>query len=40
MEFISTTTVFGTPLDITLAELAIESFLPANAVTADLLRSL
>lgn len=38
LEFISTTTVFGTPLDITLAELAIETFLPANAATADTLR--
>ena len=38
LEFISTTTVFGTPLDITLAELAIESFLPANAATAAALR--
>ena len=33
LSFISTTTVFGTPLDITLAELAIEAFLPADLVT-------
>jgi len=33
----STPTVFGTPLDITLAELAIESFFPADAATAQLL---
>jgi hypothetical protein len=33
LSFISTTTVFGTPLDITLAELAIEAFLPADPVT-------
>lgn len=32
--FISTTTVFGTPLDVTVAELAIESFFPADAATA------
>lgn len=32
--FISTVTVFGTPHDITLQELAIESFLPADAFTA------
>jgi transcriptional regulator with XRE-family HTH domain len=40
LEFVSTTTVFGTPLDITLAELAIESFFPANAATAEALRQL
>lgn len=34
LSFISTTTVFGTPLDITLAELAIEAFLPADTQTA------
>jgi transcriptional regulator with XRE-family HTH domain len=34
LDFITTTTVFGTPVDITLAELAIESFFPANAATA------
>lgn len=37
LAFFSTTTVFGTPLDITLAELAIESFFPADARTAELL---
>jgi len=34
LSFFSTTTVFGTPVDITLAELAIESFFPANVETA------
>ena len=38
MSFFSTTTIFGTPIDITLAELAIESFFPANAATATALR--
>lgn len=33
LSFLSTTTVFGTPLEITLSELAIESFLPADAET-------
>jgi hypothetical protein len=37
LSFISTTTVFGTPLDITLAELAIESFFPADPKTAEAL---
>ena len=40
LAFISTTTVFGTPIDITLAELAIESFFPADATTARVLRTL
>ena len=35
LAFLSTTTMFGTPIDITLAELAIEAFLPADARTAD-----
>ena len=39
LSLFSTTTVFGTPVDITLSELAIESFFPADAATADMLRS-
>lgn len=38
LSLFSTTTVFGTPVDITLAELAIESFFPADPDTADVLR--
>jgi transcriptional regulator with XRE-family HTH domain len=34
LAFFSTTTVIGTPIDITLSELAIESFFPANEATA------
>ena len=34
----STTTVFGTPVDVTLSELAIEAFFPADPETADALR--
>jgi transcriptional regulator with XRE-family HTH domain len=37
LSFFSTTTVFGTPLDITLAELAIESFFPADPQTTEAL---
>jgi hypothetical protein len=37
LSFISTTTVFGTPLDITLSEIAIEAFLPADNETAKVL---
>ncbi|MDR5856655.1 helix-turn-helix transcriptional regulator [Caballeronia sp. LZ062] len=33
----STTTVFGTPVDITLSELAIEAFFPADDATARIL---
>ena len=39
LSFISTTTVFGTPVDITLAELALETFFPADAATAAALRA-
>jgi transcriptional regulator with XRE-family HTH domain len=38
LSFISTTTVFGTPVDITLSELALETFFPADALTAAVLR--
>jgi transcriptional regulator with XRE-family HTH domain len=40
LTFISTTTVFGTPLDITVSGLAIEAFYPADAATAHALREL
>lgn len=40
LSFISTTTVFGTPVDITLSELAVESFFPADAATSDTLTRL
>ena len=32
--------LFGSPVDITLSELAIEAFLPANPQTADAMRAL
>jgi transcriptional regulator with XRE-family HTH domain len=38
LSFLSTTTVFGTAVDVTLAELAIESFFPADKETADAMR--
>jgi transcriptional regulator with XRE-family HTH domain len=40
LNFISTTTVFGTPVDVTLQELALETFFPADAFTADALRAM
>ncbi len=39
LSFLSTTTVFGTPVDVTLSELAIEMFFPADADTAQAVRS-
>jgi transcriptional regulator with XRE-family HTH domain len=38
--FFSTTMVFGTPVEVTLSELALESFFPADAETAAIVRSL
>jgi len=40
LSFITTTSVFGTPVDITLSELAMESFFPADTVTLDTLNQL
>lgn len=40
LSLISTTTVFGTPVDVTLSELALETFFPADAATAETLRAL
>lgn len=39
LTFFSTIATFGTALDVTLAELAIESFFPADEVTAATLRT-
>jgi transcriptional regulator with XRE-family HTH domain len=38
LRFFSTLATFGTAVDITVAELAIESFFPADAATAEALR--
>lgn len=40
LSFISTTMVFGTPLDVTLSELALETFFPADELTTETMRSL
>jgi transcriptional regulator with XRE-family HTH domain len=40
LSLISTTTVFGAPHDITVSELAIETFFPADEATAQRLRRL
>ena len=38
LRLLSTTTVFGTALDITLSELAVEAFFPADEETAAIIR--
>ena len=38
LSFFSTVTTFGTAADVTLAELAIEAFFPADEATAEYLR--
>lgn len=40
LSFISTTMVFGTPVDVTLSELALETFFPADDVTATRMRQM
>lgn len=40
LSFFSTTTVFGTPVDVTLSELTLETFFPADPQTAEALRGL
>ena len=39
LSLFSTTTLFGTPNDVTVEELAIESFYPADEKTSEYLRS-
>jgi transcriptional regulator with XRE-family HTH domain len=38
LNFISTITVFGTPVDVTLSEIALETFFPADAATQAFLQ--
>ena len=40
LNLISTTTIFGTPVDVTLQELALETFFPADAFTGEQLRAM
>ncbi|GGZ32952.1 transcriptional regulator [Streptomyces inusitatus] len=40
LSFVSSISTFNTPMDVTVAELAIETFLPADPATVDYLRSL
>src|SRR5450631_2040056 len=40
LSFFSTTMIFGTPVDITLSELALETFFPADDPTAERMRAI
>ena len=40
LSFISTTMIFGTPVDVTLSELALETFFPADDLTAERMRGM
>jgi transcriptional regulator with XRE-family HTH domain len=40
LSFLSTTTVFGTPVDVTLSELALELFFPADKETMERVRGM
>lgn len=40
LSFITTTTIFGTPADVTLSELCLETLFPANAETAAAMKAL
>jgi len=40
LSFISTTTIFGSPVDVTLQELAMETFFPADDFTRQALHAL
>src|SRR5712671_2672665 len=40
LSFISTTMIFGTPVDVTLSELALETFFPADDLTAERMRNM
>ncbi len=40
LTFISTTTIFGSPVDVTLQELALETFFPADDFTRQVLQSM
>ncbi|CAM5240252.1 helix-turn-helix transcriptional regulator [Streptomyces tanashiensis] len=40
LSFVSSISTFNTPMDVTVAELAIETFLPADPETVAYLRSL
>jgi hypothetical protein len=40
VSFLNTTTIFGTPTDVTLSELALEMLFPADAATIAIVRTM
>ncbi len=40
LSFMSATMIFGTPVDVTLSEIALETFFPADDLTAERLRNM
>jgi hypothetical protein len=40
VSFLNTTTIFGTPTDVTLSELALEMLFPADAATVAIVRTM
>jgi hypothetical protein len=40
VSFLNTTTIFGTPTDVTLSELALEMLFPADAATAAIVKAM
>jgi len=40
LSFISTTTVFGTPVDVTVSEIALETFFPADDLTREVFNNI
>jgi transcriptional regulator with XRE-family HTH domain len=40
LSFMSATMIFGTPVDVTLSEMALETFFPADDLTAERLRNM
>jgi hypothetical protein len=40
LSFLSTITVFGTPVEITLSELSLEAFYPADEATAATMQAM
>jgi transcriptional regulator with XRE-family HTH domain len=40
LSFVSTTTVFGTPVDVTVSEIALETFFPADDATREVFNKL
>jgi len=40
LSFIGTTTVFGTPVEVTISEIALETFFPADEITKEIFKQL